>query len=562
MDYAKHTSTKVTPQSEPIPGSPQVQNSAGGYSFAVDDWQKLDRFLVLGTEGGSYYANERELTRANAAAVERLLKENGPRVVARIAEISCQGRAPKNDPAIFALALALKTGDEKTRRAARAAVPQVCRIGTHIFQLAQAVKHLGGWGRATKGAFADWYLQQDGERLAMNLVKYQQRGGWSHRDLLRKAHVHPKTPEQSALFRWVVGKPDGEISTKNGSLEDSLGIVRAFEAAKTLGVKEPSRDGVAVMTNLIGTANLPRECVPTQYLNEPMIWDALLRAGKHGMPLTAMVRNLGKMSAIGLLKPLSDATAFVCAKLGDREALKAARVHPVQLLLALATYRQGHGDKGKLTWEVSTEICAALDAAFYRAFDLVEPTGRRHLLALDVSGSMGQGNVAGTSLTPREASAAMALVTAKTEQRCHVVGFTAAGHRRGIYGGAWGGGGAELTPIPDVNARASLTDAVRAVSSLPFGGTDCSLPMIYAEQNKLEVDAFVVYTDSETWAGPIHPVQALRSYRQKSGINAKLIVVGMVANEFTIADPSDAGMLDVVGFDTNCPALMADFVRG
>jgi 60 kDa SS-A/Ro ribonucleoprotein len=44
--------------------------------------------------------------------------------------------------------------------------------------------------------------------------------------------------------------------------------------------------------------------------------------------------------------------------------------------------------------------------------------------------------------------------------------------------------------------------------------------------------------------------------------NAKLIVVGMVSNGFSIADPNDAGMLDVVGFDTSAPAVMADFSAG
>ena len=44
-------------------------------------------------------------------------------------------------------------------------------------------------------------------------------------------------------------------------------------------------------------------------------------------------------------------------------------------------------------------------------------------------------------------------------------------------------------------------------------------------------------------------------------IPAKLIVVGMVANRFSIADPNDAGMMDVVGFDTSAPQLMTDFVK-
>jgi 60 kDa SS-A/Ro ribonucleoprotein len=43
---------------------------------------------------------------------------------------------------------------------------------------------------------------------------------------------------------------------------------------------------------------------------------------------------------------------------------------------------------------------------------------------------------------------------------------------------------------------------------------------------------------------------------------ARLIVVAMLANPFSIADPEDAGMLDVVGFDTATPAVMADFALG
>ena len=85
--------------------------------------------------------------------------------------------------------------------------------------------------------------------------------------------------------------------------------------------------------------------------------------------------------------------------------------------------------------------------------------------------------------------------------------------------------------------------------------------MRWALERGITADAFVVYTDSETWAGPVHPVQALRAYRQATGIAAKLVVVGLVSNGFTIADPTDSGMLDVVGFDTAAPALIADFIR-
>jgi 60 kDa SS-A/Ro ribonucleoprotein len=113
----------------------------------------------------------------------------------------------------------------------------------------------------------------------------------------------------------------------------------------------------------------------------------------------------------------------------------------------------------------------------------------------------------------------------------------------------------------DVSPRQRLDDVVRSISNIPFGGTDCALPMLEAERNRWMVDVFVVYTDNETWAGSIHPSQALRRYRERTGIPARLVVVGMASNGFSIADPDDAGMLDVVGFDAAAPQLIADFAR-
>src|SRR5690349_6024575 len=99
------TAVATLPQSKPL-NERSVKNSAGGYSFAVDDFQRLDRFLILGSEGGSYYASERELTLDNIDAVKRCVAADGIRTVNRIVEISHEGRAPKNDPALLALAYA------------------------------------------------------------------------------------------------------------------------------------------------------------------------------------------------------------------------------------------------------------------------------------------------------------------------------------------------------------------------------------------------------------------------------------------------------------------------
>ena len=545
MTYLKDLfSTKKTPQSEPIPGAGHAPNSAGGYAWPVDDWTRLDRFLVLGSEGGSYYASERKLTLENAQAVIRCLQADGARAVARIVEISESGRAPKADPAIFALALATtERASADARKAALDALPRVCRTGTHLFHFAGYVDGLRGWGRGLRRAVTEWY-GMPAEKLAYQAVKYQSRDGWSHRDLLRLSHA--KVPADSAhqlVYEWIV--KGWESASEAPHPVPELRLVWAFERAKRAETR-------AEVVRLIREHRLPREAVPTQWLTEAEVWEAVLEE----MPMTALSRSLATMTRVGLIAPNSAGTRRVVEQLGDGDRLLKARVHPIAVLAALKTYAQGHGERGKNTWTPGQPVVDALDAAFYASFGSVRRTGKRWLLALDVSGSMDCGTVAGVpGLTPRVASAAMALITAATEQAHTFVGFTAG---RGGFGGQWGGGDPGVTEIP-ISPRKRLDSIVKQVAALPMGGTDCALPMLWAMKRKVEADVFVIYTDSETWAGAIHPAQALRQYRERMGIPAKLVVVGMVSNGFSIADPEDGGMLDVVGFDTAAPNLVSDF---
>ena len=61
MTYLKGFGTRRVPQSTPLPG--QVANDAGGHAWTVDVWTRLRRFLILGSEGGSYYPSQSALTR-------------------------------------------------------------------------------------------------------------------------------------------------------------------------------------------------------------------------------------------------------------------------------------------------------------------------------------------------------------------------------------------------------------------------------------------------------------------------------------------------------------------
>lgn len=546
-NYAAHVSRRVTPQTRPIPDSTQVANSAGGFSWPVDDKVRFDRFLILGAAGGTYYIKEQDLVKQNHDAIVKVIKTDGLWAVNRIVEVSDSGRAYKNDPALFALALAVTHGDDATKKAALQALPKVARIGTHLFHFCEFVNQLRGWGRGLRNGVAKWYLDQPVEKLAQQVVKYQQRDGWSHRDVLRLTHPKTENAARDAILRWATGgseslparevkrqlkdKADSVMSSYSSRKENLPAIIEAFEQMKVATTDKQ-------VIKLILDHDLPRECVPTQFLNDPAVWEALL----HKMPLTAMIRNLGKMTSVGLIKPLSAAQKKVVAALGDAEALKKARIHPLAVLVALKTYAAGHGDKGSLAWTPLSAVSDALDGAFYASFGSVQPIGKPVLLGLDVSGSMSQA-CAGAPISCAEGVAAMALITASVEKDYHIMAFD-----QGIR---------DL----DISPRMRLDEVLRKVSNINGGGTDCALPMLWAKEQKVKVGGFFVYTDSETYAGAIHPAQALKQYRDAQVADARQVVIGMASNGFTIADPNDRYAMDVVGFDTAVPNVISAFVR-
>ena len=544
----------------------QIVNSIDGFVWKVDDMKRLHRFLVLGSDSPTYYIGERPLGIENAKTISNLLKDGkGVQVVNDIRQYSIEGRTVKQNPIMLALALCARRGDLATKRRAYEVLPEVCRIPTHLFMFidyCQIFSSLNGqqttgWGRAHRNAIKKWYIsnsKKDPMKLATNITKYQKREGWSHRDVARLMHLKPEgqdvCEELRVMMRYVVQgwkavkevyfRPGTDVPHVNTG-EGTNAVLQFLGAVEN--VKGMTAGDELEVVQFINNYNLVREHIPTQCLNSFEVWRALLTR----MPMTAMIRNLGKMTSVGLLNEHNPIPVdMVCNKLRDMRMLKSARIHPFNVLVALKTYMDGHGDRGKLTWTPNEEILKALEEAFYFSFKHVESTKKRHLLAIDVSGSMSYVGCAGTPcITPRVASAAMSMVVAKTESDHHFVAFSD-----------------KIIPLM-IDKDMTLDEVMGAMALIPMGGTDCALPMLYAIENKLAVDVFVVYTDCETRTVTVQPSAALKRYREHSGIrDAKLIVVAMTSNGFTIADPDDPGMFDMAGFDSAAPQVMREFVSG
>lgn len=568
MAWKPKFNPNVTPQNEPIAGATMVANRAGGYVFPVGRWEALRRFLTIGIAGGTFYAREREMAKESYQLILECLKEDTFKTLELIGECSDKGLALKNDYALYALAVATlaESTSADGRRAAFNLLPKVARTGTHLFQFVAYREGLGGgWGELMCKTIARYYKETPLDALAFQVTKYQQRDGWSHRDLLRlsRAGVKPKMVEAMAttevefnntraeLLRWIVDGSEGrsELETKKHGKRsarppvnmDSLPrIVQGFELAKRWGLENatPSK-----MVALVHEYGLSREMIPTQYLDKPEVQEALLEK----MPVHALVRNLGNFTKSGLLTPTSTASREVIQKLGKWDHLRKSRVHPFALFIALNTYKGGIGRAGRggSSWVAVPRIIDALDDAMYACVQNLPQSGKGIVIGIDGSGSMEHQIVQDLGISVRAAAVVMALFTLKAEHGARVIGFS---------------DDAKAVPI---SPKQRVDDAIATFEKyINATRTDCSLPIRYARAaNWKDVAAFVTYTDNETWAGPIHPHQALREYRKYSGIEAKHVAVAMTATSYSIADETDAGSLNVVGFSADAAKVIGDFIQ-
>lgn len=336
----------------------------------------------------------------------------------------------------------------------------------------------------------------------------------------------------------TVNEPTQEAQKKLPREDPLTAAARFLKALIAIG--ETSKDTSKAIAILKKNPRLQREHIPTEHMSSSAVWDVLLE----GMGLEALIRNLGKLSQIGLA---AQKRVKICEMLTNGENVRRSRVHPLKIFIGSKTYSAGKGELGKMTWPVVSEIADTLTQTFKLAFGNVSKSGKRMMIALDVSGSMDSACAGASNISCREGETALALVQVAVEgtQNVYIRGFT----------------NTFFNFDGKIRPEMTIQEAIRATSA-PFGATDCALPMVTALKDRMAVDVFVVYTDSETYAPTIHPQVALEQYRKEMGIDAKLIVVGMVSNSLSIANPSDRNILNLAGFDTSTPELISMFSRG
>jgi Mg-chelatase subunit ChlD/menaquinone-dependent protoporphyrinogen IX oxidase len=308
------------------------------------------------------------------------------------------------------------------------------------------------------------------------------------------------------------------------------GSAQSGQSAPQAAVKSQSSaaDDLRLACALIRKYRLSREHVPTHMMDSREVWMALLQ----NMGATAMLRNLNKLTSLGLLAADSPASALLRKKLCDLPGLEQARVGPLDILVAADIYSQGTGELGKLTWTPQPWVITALDESF-SAYTLhlaqnAVPSHYRVLLGIDLRASM---LVKVGSTTGRKAAAATALVWKRLNPHWRFVGFSENG----------------CLPI-EIDASSTLVECLRLFESITPGPADIG-SLIADAADRLEVyDAIVAFTSQGSFRSSEPLEDQMSLYRQivKCNDSALFSVTMSATPSCTIETDSDSGLFDCV----------------
>ena len=532
MTYNFFTNKQTqTPQTQPIPGreAEMIQARSGAYTFDAGIWKMLRRCLLIGSSQNAYYADKHELTDDFVNTVKQAVTEDPARTAQEIVYAS-DGKAINNSAPILALVL-LSMGETPAAKTAFMEIfLQVVRTGSHFYEWLNYTKSLRGMGKIVRAAGRSWLAKADAKAVAYQLLKYQQRNGFTHRDALRLFHVQPPTTDHELLYHWAVKGWD-ELPTEIPSLP--LAQIWWYEWLK----RNPDCTHEAITRG-----RLTHEMAAPVGKMDVQAWQLLFEE----MPIGAMLRNLGSLTDLGVLR--ADKTENldrVESVLNNRDRVRAGRIHPIDVLKALKTYQSGGKiGKSKKTWAPVPRIIDILEQAVELAFDSIEPTGKVFMHAVDISGSMSWNALPSVGLTCCEIATAMALASAKAETNYMIRGFSTEFRDLGI------------------TKKDTFTSALAKAKNQNFGGTDASVAYDWMLRNDFKADVICFWTDSESWAGSRHPSQALAEYRRKVNPHVQAIYITLQSARITLVDPQDPLSWDLGGFDPTMPRVIQTIAIG
>lgn len=490
-------------------------NEAGGKAYALPPKHALAQYAVTGCLNATYYSS----ASMQLETVLGLCKELTSEYIAKVAVYAREKGYMKDMPALLVAVLAARKESDLVRRI----FPRVIDNAKMLRNFVQIVRS----GATTRVAFIQcarrevrqWLENQSAENLLYASVGNDPSLG----DIIRMFHPRPRTPEQSDLFRYFLGKE------KKEKLPDIVEHLESFRSGKT---------EVLPKTNFELLAGL--EVMKDRH------WVDMAK----NMTWTQTRIHLNMLQKRGVFKDPA-MVQMVVDRLKNPELIEKARAFPYQLLMAYV-YTQS---ETLIANRIPDAVTRALKEAMELSTKNVPTTpGVRARLCLDVSGSMsspvtGDRGAATSQATCLHVASLICSVYLRKNPDTVILPF------------------AERLKSVKLDSDDTIMTNADKLLSLGGGGTDCHLPLEYLNKEKDKGDLVMYVSDNQSWmdrgyGGATGMAGEWKKYRERNP-KAKLVCIDLQANGSVQAPDKIGDTLNIGGgFDDHCFEVINAFVNG
>jgi 60 kDa SS-A/Ro ribonucleoprotein len=452
-------------------------NEAGGRAYKLEPKHALAQVAATGTFGNAFYSTAE--TQLNE--VLKLIDEvDDNRYLAKLALYAREKAFMKDMPA--ALLVALSVRDTELMHRVFDRVVDNGRVLRTVFQMIRSgrfrnstVKNEAGRGRvglssSVQRAFQRWLNTASVGKLLSASIGNDP----SLRDILRMARPTPKDNARRAMFGWLTDK---SIDKWAPATEADLPVeVQSLIAYRNSESKE-------AQALIAGGLDDVRWDLLADAAKGPKVWAALAR--KMGPQALRMNLNTLLRHDVFNLERLSQSSSnmveYVADRIADESEIRRSKQFPYQYFAAYLNADDNVPQK------IKTALHKAAEIACGNVPELPGPV----VIGLDTSGSMSsavtgqRGHGATSKMRCIDVAALFAAAILRRNPDSVVIPFDTSAYD------------AKIDP------NDSILSIAERLAKYGGGGTDCSLPLVAANQRhaKRKFAGVVLVSDNESWIG-------------------------------------------------------------
>ncbi|KAK8383893.1 hypothetical protein O3P69_015974 [Scylla paramamosain] len=491
---------------------------------------------------------------------------------------------------VLCLAVASKQSDQKKLVTdAHSAVRELC-TNTHLFFLfihfsKMISKKSGhsGWGRGLRRAVSEWYLSWEPQRLALEVTRHSSAHGWTHRDVIRLAHLKLKDMPlgtQVVLHYVFLGlEKTKDKYTGQDNTSELLELLQALDRhphSSTPQAGEPTWDNDQVISKADKVhdqfGGLSLHDVPSQSLKSQEVWSHVLDK----LEAKCVVASVNRLARGNFLNPSNELGHTLQAKLVDRlsqEDVAASATTPAQVLMTLHAYEhptrfiavgavkgqdkraKGGATKvprapGKVssrrTTKTNPKVVEALHALLAASAKNIEKTTHRLGIFVDVRATMGTshvwtGNPVGKGeVTGHEGAAAtvLSLASGGTNPAATTLAFS----------------GTTFSELK-LTEGITLPQLIDKFKETVIGEVNIERALKWAHEHQAET--VVVLTHRLEQSVITAATEGLQRHNETNKTQTRLVLCGLCSRHLSV--PHTNNLLVVLGFQQRTPTVIRAF---